>query len=235
MLHMKRALLFLLFWATAIDPASRGDEKPLASRSRFIAQIQMIVLPQKDALRLLPQLLDEKRMEGVFAILQRSIATGTAQLEANIIVPLLDGEPSMAKTVEEVRYSHDYKPPNVPDSVLERAGALKYWPHIGAVPTQFDDRKIGVSLEICASAVSAGKRIAIDCKAQHSRLLRMEKLDCGTLADGQRIILELPTFNIMEDSCTFTMRSGARVLLGTHKLSGPPDRIEFFILEVTAI
>ena len=69
----------------------------------------------------------------------------------------------------------------------------------------------------------------------HVRFLRWEKVDCGKLADGNRLFIEQPVFHTMKDTGTFVLENGKRVLIGSHKVPGAPERIELFLFKAKAI
>ena len=195
----------------------------------------MVVLPQKQALTLLPDLMNAKRIEGAFAKIQQLIGSEKAQLVANLVGKLRDREKGLIETLEEVRYPVEFDPPNVPQNVPENVEALKSWPHVGVTPTAYEPRKVGAIMDLDASVNAAETLLEIKCSGEHVRFLRWEKVDCGKLADGQRLFIEQPAFHSMKSTGSFYLANGERLLIGTHKLKDTPDRIEFFLFKATAV
>jgi hypothetical protein len=197
------------------------------------AECQMIVLPQKVALPLLPELLDEAKIEGAFAKLQELIASGTAQLAANLLLKSRDGEKAVAESIEELRYGTEFDPPQLPQNAPNDPAILKHWPVAGVTPTAFETRNVGATLEIEVNVAKEGALLDVAVIPLHVRFLRWAKTDAGRLANGERLAVEQPIFHTMKNISSLSLRNGQRVLLGVHKLTEPADTLELFILRVT--
>ena len=204
-------------------------------RWNVTAECQMIVLPQKLALPLLPQLNDEATIESAYAQLQEWIAKGDAQLAAHIVAKALDGEKAEAVAVEEFRYATEYDPPHLPTESPVNLEVLKAWPVVGITPTAFETRNIGASLEFECRVQSYRNVILTTCVPQQVRFLRWVKADAGVLPDGKRLFVEQPIFHSVKTTSIVALRNGQRVLLGVHKLPEPADALELFVLKVSAV
>jgi hypothetical protein len=185
-------------------------------------------------LALLPDLLEETKLEAAFLKLQEMIAKGDAQLVSTLVVKLRDGEKAEAQSVEEFRYPTEFDPPRLPQNVPLDAAILKDWPVTGITPTAFETRNLGTSVEVEASTAD-GQRINIRCIPQHVRFLRWAKTDAGKLANGERLSVEMPIIHSMKNTNSLVLRNGQRVLLGVHKLPEPLDGLELSFLRVTAM
>jgi hypothetical protein len=197
------------------------------------AECQMVTLPQKLALALLPDLQDEQKIEAAFARVQELIAKGEAQLVANLIVKSLSGEPATAESVEEIRYATEFDPPNLPQGMVDHPEILEKWPHVGVVPTAMETRKAGAIFESTVNLEADGVFAKVDCDPSHVRLLRNIKLDAGRLPNGEHLFVEQPIFHTLRNQCSLYLRSGQRVLVGFHKLTEPADTVELFFLRVS--
>ncbi len=219
------------------------------------AECQMVTLPQKTALALLPELHDEAKIEAAFAKIQESIAKSEAQLVANLIAKttatlqsLQQPAPStlapsppappqskmaVAESVEEIRYGTSYDPPQLPQGAVDRPEILEKWPHVGVVPTQMETRNVGATLEFGGGLTDDGQAMAVECVPSHLRLLRYLKIDAGRLPGGERLFIEQPLFHSLKNQCSLYLRNGQRVLVGMHKLPEPADTVELFFLRVS--
>jgi hypothetical protein len=54
-----------------------------------------------------------------------------------------------------------------------------------------------------------GAHLEVTCSTEHVRFLRWEKVDCGKLADGDRLFIEQPVFHTMKDTGTFVLENGS--------------------------
>lgn len=77
----------LLFATLALARASaQSTDDPKERRWNITAECQMVVVPQKAALPLMPELLDEAKVEGAYEKVQQMIAAGEAEF-ASISFP----------------------------------------------------------------------------------------------------------------------------------------------------
>src|SRR5687768_10975944 len=60
-------------------------QESVAKRWVVIGECQMVILPQKEALSLLPDLLDEKKIEAAYAQVQTMIQAGRATQVAKLV------------------------------------------------------------------------------------------------------------------------------------------------------
>ncbi|MCE9610894.1 MAG: hypothetical protein K8R23_11930 [Chthoniobacter sp.] len=210
---------------------SRAEDQPVWN---LVAECQVVVLPQKVALPLLGDLLDETKIEAAYARIQEMIASGKAELVGNQIAKMPSGTRGVSETVEELKYATEFEPPSLPQNAPENIQALKEWPLTGITPTAFETRNTGVRLEVEATEESAGRQIFATVVCEHVRFLRWTKIDAGRLASGERLSVEQPIFHTAKSTCTLRLRTGQRVLLGVHKISGAADSLELFLLRITA-
>ena len=221
--------------AAAADEAAKTDEeKPV--HWNVTAECQMVVLPQKAALALLPDLNDDAKIESAYARLQAMIEKGEAQLAANLLTKGASGERSHAEAVEEVRYGANFDPPQLPDKIPAEkpVETMKAWPFVAATPTGFEKRDVGTTIEVVGRVADDGRHIDITAIASHVRFLRWKKFEIGVMPTGQHITIEQPCFHELTNTNSLRERNGQRVLIGFHKLPEPAATFELILLRVSA-
>jgi hypothetical protein len=194
----------------------------------------MVIVPQKAALSLMANLLDENKIETAYGQLQKMIVDGDAELVAHLVSRAQERERSVSESVEEMRYGTEFDPPQLPQNAPENIAVLKDWPLTGITPTGFETRNIGATLEIFTEVQSSRNRLLVNVTPQHVRFLRWVKTDAGKLANGEHLYVEQPIFHTMKNTSSLIVKNDQRILLGAHKVPDRPDRIELFLLRVTA-
>ena len=219
----------------AITLSSSADEP---ARWNVTAECQMVVLSQKAALALLPDLNNEAKIDAAFAKIQAMIGKGDAQLAANLLAKSLDGNKATAESAEEMKYPTEWNPPQLPDQaqipkekIIE---VLKAWPLTGATPTAFETRNVGAMIESSTAIAGDGKWLDVEITPQHVRFLRWNNYEIGMLPNGRHIGIDQPHFHTLKNTASVRLRNGQRVLLGVHKLPPPEAAFELFLLRVSA-
>jgi hypothetical protein len=198
-------------------------------------EAQMVVVPSKLALELIPGLSDEESVEATLQKLKGLIGTGEAKLVGQISLKATSGQQVTGETIEEFRYAVEFDPPDFPKNLQqdpEKAVAvLKAWPIIGYAPTTFETRNVGMTLEIEPVILPNGL-VYVRYAMQHVRFRRFQKYDAGVTTAGQHITIDQPIFFTCKTTSASNLRSGEPVLVGTHTL---PDEegIELFLMRVT--
>ena len=238
---MKAFPLVLASWlawpagAVAADEVAKSDEeKPV--QWNVTAECQMVILPQKAALALLPDLNDDAKIESAYARLQTMIEKGEAHLAANLLTKGPSGERGHTESIEEVRYPVEFDPPNLPDKIPAEKPLeiLKAWPLVAVTPTAFEVRNVGTSIELTGRVADEGQRIDVTVVASHVRLLRWAKFEIGVMPTGQHVSMEQPCFHTLTNTNSLRERNGQRVLIGCHKLPEPTATFELILLRVSA-
>ncbi len=199
-----------------------------------IAECQMIVLPQKLALRLIPDLSDEGRIDAAWSKLQTMIGQDGVTLAANLIVRGDAGTRMITDSFEGVCYPSQFDPVNLPEEIsgTSPVHALKNWPIVGATPVSFETRYVGPLLELETEISEDGQWVSANLRAQHVRFLKFAKIDIGVLASGEHVSVVQPYFSTMEETTALHLRPGQRVLLGIHKLPTGEEKMELFFLKI---
>ena len=94
-------------------PAAWSQNAEVRPRWEVIAECQMVALPEKLALPLIPDLRDETRIDVAFATLQQMMTRGEATLVANLLARGAGDATLTAESVEEYRYPASFAPPQV--------------------------------------------------------------------------------------------------------------------------
>lgn len=208
---------------------SRGAGEP---GWNVIAECQMVVLPQKAALPLIPDLSDDDKIEAACGKLMLMIEHGEATLLANLSLRGESGVKLVTESVEEVRYPSEYTPPQLPQENSKEKPALKNWPAVGPTPTAFETRNVGATLVLNAGVSADGQWVSMEAVAQHVRLLRFAKIDSGILLSGEHVGVEQPRFSSLRDTVSLHVPAGQRILLGVHKDPTQENNLELFLLRV---
>jgi general secretion pathway protein D len=164
------------------------------------------------------------------------IERGEATLVANLNLRGEAGARLVSESVQEMRYPTEYTPPQLPDHIPKEKATefLKNWPHVGIVPTAFETRNVGETLELQADVSNDGQWISMNVIPQHVRFLRFAKFDAGILPSGERLSVEQPQFTTLKNTLSMHVRAGQRVLLGVHKIPEDENDMELFFLRVRA-
>jgi hypothetical protein len=186
------------------------------------------------ALPLIPDLLDDAKVEAAYAKVQEMIAKGEAQLVANLVGHSKDEGRILAESIEEMRYATEYNPPELPENAPDDPKVLEHWPVTGITPTAFETRNIGATIELDAKVEQGGQWISVNTVPQHVRFLRWAKIDAGKLANGERLVIEQPIFHTSKIVSSFMLPNGLHALVSVHKVPDAADSMEFFLIKVQA-
>ena len=213
-------------------------------------EMRIIALPAEDTLPLIELLKDTKRIEKTVATLHEMIAKKKAKLVDWPMLITKDGQRVVVENVDEMRYATDYSPntkevnkEQAPAAEAEKTEEKTAGQDIASkkkanititegIPSAFETRNIGVTLEIEPSLDRKTMQIAMQLAAQHVSLTGFDKHTID--ADGRRTTVEQPRFHTNKVTTNLTVHSGQPVLLGTYRTATPEGWLELFILKLTA-
>ncbi|MDQ3621243.1 MAG: hypothetical protein M3463_01970 [Verrucomicrobiota bacterium] len=200
------------------------------------AELQAVVLPQEQALALLPQLTDEKQAAPALAKIQEMITANRAKLVGSMIAKTKGDEKAVVRSGEEVRYGTEFdSSPELEFVKPAKADQKPAGERFVLVPaTAFETRYAGVMLEAVPSVLKDGETIELDVKASHVRLLGFRKIECGITTNGTQIFYEQPQFHTMSNEAVVQLRSDQRILLGIHKVPEQEGGWELFLIKASA-
>jgi type II secretory pathway component GspD/PulD (secretin) len=198
----------------------------------------MISMHLDKGLPLLPNLRDAGSIEGAFSQIQKMIASGEATLIARPTVVTKSGQRAVTEDIQEVRYPSQFGPHH-PPAASTGDGAKKPDPESNAaarggapIPTEFETRNTGATLEVEPVLSPDGKTIDINLVPQHVRLLEFTTVASGRDANGHDWKIEQPRFYTAKTTTSLTVTAGQRVLLAEFRGPEGGDEIEFFIVKV---
>lgn len=229
-------LVSLPGWAQEATPPAASPEVKPAVQPALTVECRMVTVPARLLPTLLPDLQDDAKAAAALRALMALELSGEATLSAHLLARGLPDAKFTAQSGKEFSYATEYEPPVVPQSSLMdkfSPEALKNWPHAGIVPTAFDARQLGQTLEVEVNATADPKVFLCTYVAEHVRFEHMNRMDAGRLPDGERLFIEQPCFSTMRDTSQVQMESGQPKLIGVHRLPAPDRRFELFIMTLT--
>jgi hypothetical protein len=198
-------------------------------------EVLLVAVPQEKALALLPDLRDPTKIEAAFTQILSAIERKEVSLLGYPVVHALDGERSVAETIVEKRYPTDFEPP-----ATSQTGGLAPLPPVApvisdlAVPTSFETRNLGVTVEVEAVVSANGEWIRLDIVPQRVALLGFDSYDAVKAASGKVIKIDQPRFSSTRITSNLKLRNGQRCLVAVHRLPQPENHIELVIIQASA-
>jgi hypothetical protein len=231
------------FHCPAEEPAPEGGvkEAPVFKEGpafTLTAECQIVTLPQKAALKLLPDLLDEHKINTAYDRLQAMLAAGEAELVGNPVVKTQEGVKSESASADEFKYPTEWDPYEMPDPQklpkADMVAIIKNWPIVGFQPTAFETRDMGAQLEFTPKSHSLDNRyFEVEVTAKDTRFLGWYHAPAGTTPTGMVLTVDQPHFYSLKSTSTLRLESGQRFLLGVHKVPDDKGLMEIFLLRVT--
>jgi len=233
----------------------RGQED---SPNRSLVEFDFLVvqMPQSAAISLIPQLRDNKRSENAVARILDLVASNKATLIGWPVVAIFSGQRAVAEQLEEFRYATEYKgaervrtierypkdsgtpgapvvpvnPVDAPPKAPEPEKTTSVHREFDAVPTSFETRNIGVSLEIEPVVGPDGRTIELSLVPRHVSLFEMRRVEIEDKGSGRKTVVEQPEFHTNVVTTSIRVQDGDYTLLGTFKVQKPQGYMELFIL-----
>ena len=234
-----RSLLIALFSIGMICGGAYSQEVADAKWNVQV-EMQIVALPEDLAVPLVPDFLDEKKIEAAYAKLQMLIASGKAKLVGWPILTTMSGQRAVIESIEEMRFPSEFKQPGVEvakppaGKEAEKAEPKPAASTFDATPAAFETRNAGVTLEIEPVVSADGHSISVNLVPQHVRLHTYKKSTLELPRDGTKLVVEQPEFHTSKVTTSLTLQNGERKFLGAYKVADPAGHMEFFILKVGA-
>jgi hypothetical protein len=198
-------------------------------------EVLMVALPQEKALALLPDLRNPAKIDRAVAQIMPAIGRKEATLMGLPMVVTHSGQRAVTEAVLEKRYPTEFEPPQVPQTVVIGPPAPAEKPKMDvAIPTAFETRNMGATLEVEPVVSPNGEWINLNLVPQRVDLLGFDSYDAVSIAVGTAKI-DQPKFTTAKVTTSLSLRSGQHCLIAIHKLAQPEGHLEFFILQATAI
>lgn len=229
-----------------------ADEVP----AQVTFDLLVVDLPQESAVALVPELRDHRHAAKAVQRLMKMIAEKKATLIGWPIITTKSGERASVEQINEFRYATQYDAPGratvietypdsdgtpgapvVPvdpkDAPLESRKPAKITTMDGTqegIPTLFETRNLGVTLEIEPVLLPNPTLIEISLAPQHMRFLGMKKIEIEQKGSGKKTVVEQPQFATNKVTTSITVKDGDYTLLGVFKMPESPGQMELFIL-----
>jgi hypothetical protein len=233
-----KSLLPLLF-ALAVSTVSLHAESPTSLALNVRVEVQMVTMPLEKGLPLLPNLRHAGSIDGAFSQIQKMIEEGAATLLGWPEVVTKSGQRAVTEDIHEIRYATEFGKPHpvkAPAADKKDGPAESVPVHRGApVPSAFETRNAGSTLEVEPVLGSDGKTIDLNLVPQHVRLLDFAVAASGRDSNGHDWKIEQPRFYTAKTTTSVTVAAGQRVLLAEFRGLEGSDEISFFILKADVL
>lgn len=232
--------LFPALFSLGMTCATGFAQEVAETKWNVQVEMQIVALPEDLAVPLVPEFLDEKKIDAAYAKLQTLIASGKATLVAWPILTTTSGQRAVIESIEEMRFASEFKLPGVAAAAPAdepETGKAEPKPNattFDATPAAFETRNAGVTLEIEPVVSPDGRTIDVNLRPQHVRLHAYKKSTIELPRDGTKLVVEQPEFHTSKASTSLTLQNGQRKFLGAYKVADPAGHMEFFILKIGA-
>jgi hypothetical protein len=161
-----------------------GELAPAAEGERewgVRCDLQVVRVPQQAGLLLRSRLKDAAEIARAVTELHEMIADGKAKLIAFNTVRGASGDRTISETVEEIRYQTEWDPPFWPQTFgakIEPSLEMRFSKELYSipqfdVPTGFETRNIGLTLEFVGTVFDGGSAVDVSIVAQNVTFLGM--------------------------------------------------------------
>ena len=197
--------------------------------------VEMVAVPFDKGMELLPNLRDPGSIDGAVSQIQKLIASGGATLIGWPELITKSGQRAVTEDIQEVRYATDFVKHRIistdkfPQDAVVRQGA-------GApVPTEFETRNAGITLEVEPVIGPDGVTIDLNLVPQYVRLIDMPVVAMGRDRNDHEWHIDQPRFYTAKTTTSVTLTSGHRMLLAQFRGPEGGDQILFFILKAEVV
>ncbi len=243
---------------TREELAKLGGFEPMPddpADSNIFIEMQVVSLPETDALSLIEKLNDPAQIEKAYATIQDLLRSKKAKLIAWPTIITQPGQRAVFEQVDEVRYAGEFSKPllpkveeekvpadekSAPEEILDTKRAATQ-PKVEvkendeiATPSAFETRNAGVALEIEPSLDTQTMLIDMKIMQEHDQLTGYDKHIAETQPGNHRVTVEQPRFVTHKTTTNLTLKSGSRILLAQYRDATQADWMELFILKATA-
>lgn len=224
---MKRSLVMLVTWAAVSIPALGEPDEP---SYRIRATLEMVAITPETAVRLLPRLNDAGQLAAALLEVDALVKSGAAEMVQRLGVV---GQPGVRVQVEghdEFRYPTEFEPLELPGTFE----SIDVKPNLGGpfTPHSFETRNLGGTLEF-EPTTTDGDLLKLNVLARLTMFDRWAEYRGAADAAGVTgRIMQPQVFNYRAE-CSFHLRSGGRVLLGSTYGAKPKPSWILFLFSAT--
>lgn len=230
---MRRLFAIALTALLAFDISVNASEK---AAPIIRTELQIVSIQTKDALILVPQLRDRQTFDRGFNVIQLMLAEERAELVDSITTYTQSETRSTSENVVETRYATDFDPSSIPQSFsaaparrlknADRLNLLRYSNlHVPEIPTAFETRNVGTTLEIDAKVLGQTQLIETAIAAQYVRLQKFIEYKTPIHRNGTYELSVQPVFSTRLSTANLVLRSGQWMLFGTFVEEDPSKTI----------
>jgi hypothetical protein len=197
-------------------------------------ELLVVQVPQVSGLKMRSRLKDEKTVGLAVDELKEMVLAGSATLVDALISWGKGGERSVSESLEEIRYQTEFNPPGCfvfsapfPPPVPEQDDLMiDSYAKIG-VPTAFETRNVGVTLECEATVASNGKTIHITFVITHVTYHGMRSSPLFNKTNWQ---YAQPIFHSIKTTTALSVASGVWNLISVNTIRGEKPAVEFSLI-----
>ena len=103
-----------------------------------------------------------------------------------------------------------------------------------AIPTAFETRNVGPTLEVEPQVSAKGDIIYLNMVPQRVELLDFDSYAAAKTSSGKIVKIEQPRFFTSKATIGFALPNGQRALIAVHLLAKPENYMEVFIVQAYA-
>jgi len=230
----------------AADRKAAVDKKPPEPKWNVRTDVLMVAMPQEKLLPLLPGLRDPKKIDAAVEQLLTAVQHKEAILTGYPTVLTTDGARGVSEAIVEKRYPTEFEPPRTPQTVAAPVPAPAGAPtppvaaaepapsNDVAIPTAFETRNVGPSLEVEPQVNAKGDIIYLNIIPQRVELLDFDSYAVARTSSGKIVKIEQPRFFTSKVTIGFAIPNGQRALIAVHLLAKPENYLEVFIVQAIA-
>jgi hypothetical protein len=224
----------------AVEPegkAAVAESKSDQHHWRVRVEVLMVAPPNVEFLSILPELRDPSKIEAATTKLLEMTTTGEAILTGYPVIYAMSGQRAIAEAIVEKRYPSEFEKPAVPSEIdIGRKEPPTSGASAGllALPTTFDTRNTGVTIEIEPTVGHDGKVIEVNMIPQRVEFLWNEPFYPTQTSTGVAVKIEQPQFQTTKIQTAISVQNGERLLIATQRLEKPAGYTEVFVLQAIA-
>jgi hypothetical protein len=226
---MKRHVLSAVAWAVFRLTVAAED------RWQVTAHVDIFQLPDKNALEIIPRLLNADDASKALSLLtERATAPeGDIRRVAVLMARTMDGSRAVDRSGEERKYPIEFEQEDPRIGVPMDAPA-KLPDATGYPATTFETRGCGAQMEFSASVHPNGESIRVLCRIEHRLFNRWTRYETAVRSDGMKLFVEQPEFVVRTSSTPVLLASGKPILFGSYRMLEKEGRFELHVLTAFA-
>jgi hypothetical protein len=204
----------------------------------------VVSIPDSSAIPLIETLNDSTKTETAYRKVLELLQSKKARLISWPTIRTKTGNRAVSENITEVRYAIEFDTNNNPAGAAAAGDEAKKAdaaaaaaappgpqapPAVGVMPTTFETRNAGITLEIEPVIMDNGKVIDMQYSAQHVQLLGW---DPTTVHEKDQVTVRIPQprFHTNKVSSNSSLNAGQHALIGIFRSGDAKDETELFIL-----